>query len=50
MEKAIEIGLEKKQYSLVRELALELENHLYDSRAYKRSAKYFKIAAENVLN
>jgi len=50
MEKAIEIGLEKKQYSLVRELALELGNHLYDSRAYKRSAKYFKIAAENVLD
>ncbi|EEL50462.1 MULTISPECIES: helix-turn-helix domain-containing protein [Bacillus cereus group] len=50
MEKAIEIGLEKRQYSLVRELALELGNYLYDSRAYKRSAKYFKIAAENVLN
>ncbi|MEN1937872.1 helix-turn-helix domain-containing protein [Paenibacillus sp. 102] len=50
MEKAIEIGLEKKQYSLVRELALELGNYLYDSRAYKQSAKYFKIAAENVLN
>ncbi|PEY28782.1 transcriptional regulator [Bacillus cereus] len=50
MEKAIEIGLEKKQYSLIREFALELGNYLYDSRAYKRSAKYFKIAAENALH
>ncbi|WP_410982855.1 helix-turn-helix domain-containing protein [Bacillus cereus] len=50
MEKAIEMGLEKRQYSLVREFALELGKYLYNNRAYKQSAKYFEIAAENVLN
>ncbi|MEK4936180.1 transcriptional regulator [Bacillus pseudomycoides] len=50
MGKAIEMGLEKRQYSLVREFALELGKYLYNNRAYKQSAKYFEIAAENALN
>ncbi|EEM01680.1 XRE family transcriptional regulator [Bacillus pseudomycoides] len=50
MQKAIEMGLEKKQYTLVRELATELGNHFYDNRAYKMSAKYLKISVENSLN
>lgn len=47
MQKAIEMGLEKKQYTLVRELAYELGNYFNDNRAYKMSAKYFKISIEN---
>ncbi|PFZ12279.1 transcriptional regulator [Bacillus pseudomycoides] len=50
MQKAIEMGLEKKQYTLVRELSTELGNHFYDNRAYKMSAKYFKVSVENSLN
>lgn len=50
MQKAIEMGLEKKQYTLVRELSTELGNHFYDNRAYKMSAKYLKISVENSLN
>lgn len=46
MQKAIEIGLEKKQYPLVRELATELGNYFYDNRAYKMSAKYLKILSQ----
>ncbi|PFK30546.1 transcriptional regulator [Bacillus cereus] len=47
MKKAIEMGLEKRQYSLVREFALELGKYFYNNRAYKQSAKYFEMAAEN---
>ncbi|MCI0765001.1 helix-turn-helix transcriptional regulator [Bacillus sp. TL12] len=50
MGKAIEMGLEKRQYSLVREFALELGKYFYNNRAYKQSAKYFEIATENALN
>ncbi|MEY8348046.1 helix-turn-helix transcriptional regulator [Bacillus cereus] len=50
MGKAIEMGLEKRQYSLVREFAIELGKYFYNNRAYKQSAKYFEIAAENALN
>ncbi len=46
MQKAIERGLEKKQYPLVRELATELGNYFYDNRAYKMSAKYLKISSQ----
>ncbi|MGG0121069.1 helix-turn-helix domain-containing protein [Bacillus paranthracis] len=46
MQKAIEMGLEKKQYPLVRELATELGNYFYDNRAYKMSAKYLKISSQ----
>ncbi|SFH97284.1 MULTISPECIES: helix-turn-helix domain-containing protein [unclassified Bacillus (in: firmicutes)] len=46
MHKAIEMGLEKKQYPLVRELATELGNHFYDNRSYKMSAKYLKISSQ----
>ncbi|WP_035430113.1 helix-turn-helix domain-containing protein [Bacillus sp. UNC322MFChir4.1] len=50
MQKAIEMGLEKKQYPLVHELATELGNYFYDNRAYKMSAKYLKIAIENSVD
>ncbi|MGE7875185.1 helix-turn-helix domain-containing protein [Bacillus paramycoides] len=50
MKKAIEMGLEKKQYPLVRELAHELGNYFFDNRAYKLSAKYLKISIENSMN
>ncbi|ENQ3077060.1 helix-turn-helix domain-containing protein [Bacillus cereus] len=46
MQKAIEMGQEKKQYPLVRELATELGNYFYDNRAYKMSAKYLKISSQ----
>ena len=46
MQTAIEMGLEKKQYPLVRELATELGNYFYDNRAYKMSAKYLKILSQ----
>ncbi|EOO20115.1 MULTISPECIES: helix-turn-helix domain-containing protein [Bacillus cereus group] len=46
MQKAIEMGLEKKQYPLVREIATELGNYFYDNRAYKMSAKYLKISSQ----
>lgn len=46
MQTAIEMGLEKKQYPLVRKLATELGNHFYDNRAYKMSAKYLKILSQ----
>ncbi|MCM3738001.1 helix-turn-helix domain-containing protein [Bacillus cytotoxicus] len=46
MQKAIEMGLEKKQYPLVREFATELGNYFYDNRAYKMSAKYLKILSQ----
>ncbi|SFJ59443.1 MULTISPECIES: helix-turn-helix domain-containing protein [unclassified Bacillus (in: firmicutes)] len=46
MQKAVEIGLEKKQYPLVRELATELGNYFYGNRAYKMSAKYLKILSQ----
>ncbi|WP_242227102.1 helix-turn-helix domain-containing protein [Bacillus cereus group sp. BfR-BA-01315] len=50
MGKAIEMGLEKRQYPLVREFALELGKYFYNNRAYKQSAKYFEMAAENTIN
>lgn len=50
MQKAIEMGLEKKQYPLVSELAHELGNYFFDNRAYKMSAKYLKISIENATN
>ncbi|MGG5796578.1 transcriptional regulator [Bacillus cereus] len=50
MQKAIEIGLEKKQYPLVSELAHELGDYFFDNRAYKMSAKYLKISIENSTN
>lgn len=50
MQKAIEMGLEKKQYPLVSELAHELGDYFFDNRAYKMSAKYLKISIENSTN
>jgi tetratricopeptide (TPR) repeat protein len=50
MQKAIEIGLEKKQAPIVSELAKELGDYFFDNRAYKLSAKYFKISIENKLS
>ncbi|MFE6139957.1 helix-turn-helix domain-containing protein [Bacillus cereus] len=48
MKKAIELGQETAQNSLVQKLANELGDHFYNNRSYKMSAKYFKIALENV--
>ncbi|WJE55071.1 tetratricopeptide repeat protein [Bacillus cereus] len=50
MQKAIEMGLERKQYPLVSKLAHELGNYFFDNRAYKMSAKYLKISIENSTN
>ncbi|RWS44854.1 helix-turn-helix domain-containing protein [Bacillus mycoides] len=50
MKQAIEIGIEKQQYSLVAELAYKLGDYYYENRSYKLSAKYFKISAENKMD
>lgn len=46
MQKAIELAKEKVQYLLLQELCIELANYFYENRAYKMSAKYFRIATE----
>lgn len=50
MQKAIEVGVEKKQHRLVAELSYELGNFYNENRSYKLSAKYFKISAENKMD
>ncbi|MDA1633550.1 helix-turn-helix domain-containing protein [Bacillus cereus] len=50
MKKAIEMGIEKKQYSLVAELAYKLGNYYYENRSYKLSAMYYKMSAENKID
>ncbi|MGR3778735.1 helix-turn-helix domain-containing protein [Bacillus paramycoides] len=50
MQKAIEVGVEKKQHRLVAELSFELGNFYNENRSYKLSAKYFKISAENKMD
>ncbi|MED1384145.1 transcriptional regulator [Bacillus mycoides] len=50
MKTAIEMGIEKQQYSLVAELAYKLGDYYYENRSYKLSAKYFKISAENKID
>lgn len=50
MKQAIEMGIEKQQYSLVAELVYKLGDYYYENRSYKLSAKYFKISAENKMD
>ncbi|KWU65106.1 transcriptional regulator [Bacillus mycoides] len=50
MQKAIDVGVEKKQHRLVAELSYELGNFYNENRSYKLSAKYFKISAENKMD
>lgn len=50
MKKAIEMGIEKQQYSLVAELAYKFGDYYYENRSYKLSAKYYKISAENKMD
>ncbi|MGU3371461.1 helix-turn-helix domain-containing protein [Bacillus mycoides] len=50
MQKAIDLGVEKKQNHLVAELSYELGNFYNENRSYKLSAKYFKISAENKID
>ncbi|MCQ6546458.1 transcriptional regulator, partial [Bacillus wiedmannii] len=50
MKTAIEMGIEKQQYSLVAALAYKLGDYYYENRSYKLSAKYFKLSAENKMD
>lgn len=50
IQKAIDVGVEKKQHRLVAELSYELGNFYNENRSYKLSAKYFKISAENKMD
>lgn len=50
MKKAIEMGIEKQQYSLVAELAYKFWDYYYENRSYKLAAKYYKISAENKMD
>ncbi|MBJ8071074.1 MULTISPECIES: helix-turn-helix domain-containing protein [Bacillus cereus group] len=50
MKQAIEMGIEKQQYSLVAELAYKFGDYYYENRSYKLSAKYYKISAENKMD
>ncbi|WP_377865382.1 helix-turn-helix domain-containing protein [Bacillus sp. R86525] len=50
MKTAIEMGIEKQQYSLVAALAYKFGDYYYENRSYKLSAKYFKLSAENKMD